>query len=168
MWDAQQLINLFGYHKCMLIVTNLQPPVSGRGRDRLIFTETTNGAFAVKHCYNHIMLKRIPTTGLGTGLKATWEAIWKKGHIMPRVKLFIWKAMHSGLPLAHVIASRTGRGDGRCTLCDIGVEDVSHLFTRCSFARSCWLAAPVPVRSDLLPAVFCETMRYFYDSCDDE
>lgn len=168
MWNTQQLISLFGYHKCMLIVTNLQPPIPGRGRDMLIFSKTSNGIFAVKHCYNHIMFKRISTSGLGRGLKATWEALWRKWNIMPRVKLFIWKATHSGLPLAQIISSRTGKGDGRCTLCDMGVEDVSHLFTRCPFERSCWLAALVPVRSDLLPADFYHTMRCLNETCDEE
>lgn len=68
-WDAQLLINLFGYQNYISIVANLQPPVPTRGRDRLIFSKTANGAFAVRQCYYHIQAKRLPV--LGPVLKAT-------------------------------------------------------------------------------------------------
>ena len=48
--------------------------------------------------------------------------------------------------------------DTCCGLCNMEVEDASHLFFNCSFARSCWAAARLDFSSalgEVFILVFC-------------
>ena len=69
-----------------------------------------------------------------------WKRFWKLS-LPPKVLDFVWRLCSNCL---HVRVRLHKKGvvlDTCCGLCDMEVEDASHLFFNCSFARSCWAAA---------------------------
>lgn len=66
----------------------------------------------------------------------------------PRLRVFNWKLAHGALPLGKTMATRLGRGDPTCLVCGQEEEDALHLAFLCPFARSCWLAGNLAIRSD--------------------
>lgn len=148
LWDSNRLVQLFGFQNCMEIISSLLPPSPDKGQDRLVFSAVTNGVFTVKKSYLRVRMQWVPELQEGAVTKQTWEAIWKKGDVVPRVRLFIWKIMQNGLPLSKTITHRIGKGDSTCLLCNRGEEDGFHLFFGCDFARACWFSSPPSIRSD--------------------
>lgn len=96
-WDVNLLISLYGYVNAIHILQNIQPPNQNASQGRLIFKHATNGVYYVKKA--HILLSS-RTQSPTIGDKSTWESMWQKGNISPRVRVFLWKLVHDGLPLA--------------------------------------------------------------------
>lgn len=65
---------------------------------------------------------------------------------MPRVRLFLWKLIHNGLPLGEVMSKRLRSGSGECPNWGSVVEDVRHMTMWCPFARLCWFASEMAIR----------------------
>lgn len=145
-WDIECLINLFGHQLCMQIIGNIQPPSDNRGNDVIIFKPAKNGIYSVKHAYNQL-------SGSHRGIsvyKDLWKAVWKRGKVVPRVRLFVWKLAQNGLPLAKTIASRTSQGEPICANCLQGDENSIHMIFDCPFARACWFAGPLNLQTDIV------------------
>lgn len=126
-WNVEMLIEIFGYQNCLYILENVQIPREGTGEDVLIFTGSTHGRFSVKQAYNKA------TSNSSAGVNdPVWKLIWKKGNILPRLRLFLWKLMHGALPLAKILHARISRGDPTCAVCGQGEEDVIHMLFSCA------------------------------------
>ena len=146
LWNVELIIQLFGHQNCLTILANVQPPREEAERDKLIFSDSTSGDFSVKLAY-----KRITHNNQAAHINRVCNLIWKKGDVLPRIRVFFWKLMHGALPLAKILASRISRGDPTCAVCKQGEEDVMHLLFSCPFARGCWLLGPLALRTDTLP-----------------
>src|ERR1035438_2132921 len=48
----------------------------------------------------------------------------RKGKIVPRLRLFLWKLLNEALPLGHILTSRMHRGDPTCHMCGAQSETV--------------------------------------------
>lgn len=132
----------------MYILENVQIPRAGARVDVLIFTGSTHGRFSVKQAYNKA------TGHDATGVNdPVWKWIWKKGTILPRIRMFLWKVMHGALPLAKILHTRISRGDPNCLMCCQGEEDMMHMLFLCPFARACWLMGPLAIRTENLPSL---------------
>lgn len=83
--------------------------------------------------------------------KELWKAVWKVPNVQPRVRLFLWKVLHEGLPLKQILVNRIGRGDLICDLCGVQEESMSHMLFHCEFAIRCWFSAPTPMLTSNLP-----------------
>ena len=70
----------------------------------------------------------------------SWKRFWKLS-LPPKVLDFVWRLCNNCLPL-NVRLHQKGVVLDTCRgLCDMEVEDASHLFFNCLFARSCWATA---------------------------
>ncbi|XP_078175152.1 uncharacterized protein LOC144568653 [Carex rostrata] len=153
-WDVNQISGRFGYAAALWIVSNLRPPSPGRGPDKLIFSLSSNGDFSVKKAYAALLASQTPSSGTSvqgvseTQLVALWKRIWHGGSMPPRLRVFIWKLAHGALPLGQTMANRLKRGDPTCLVCGQREEDALHLAFLCPFARSCWLAGNLAIKSD--------------------
>ena len=81
------------------------------------------------------------------GFAEAWKRFWKLS-LPPKVLDFVWRLCSNCLPLRVRLHKKGVVLDKCCGLYDMEVEDASHLFFNCSFARSCWAAA----RLDFLAA----------------
>lgn len=147
-WDVQRLVDLFGFQSSIIVLSNVPSPREDAGRDRLRFKESSNGNFSVKGAYRKITSQAIQ--GITDADKSIWSRIWKGGDVQPRVRIHVWKLIHDGLPLGQILSHRIGKGDSQCATCGEVQEDVSHQLFTCPFARACWLAGPLALRSSVL------------------
>lgn len=88
------------------------------------------------------------------GDKKLWEAIWHKGEVLPRVRVFMWKLLHEGVPLASILQRRFPSVNPICATCGDNDEDVHHLAYACHLSRACHFSGPIALRSDNLPISF--------------
>lgn len=111
-WNLEELIDNFGYEACMQILSSVKPPTLQGPQDRLIFTAATNGKFSVKETYDFCM-RFNSARDLAT--HKLWEGVWKKGDVLPRLRVFLQKLLSNALPLTVTLAVRgIGRGDSCC------------------------------------------------------
>lgn len=130
-WNVDLLIQFYDHQNCLYTLTNVKPPREGACEDRLIFSDSTTGAFSVKKAFKHIS-----QINQGVQGNLVWKLVWRKGSILPRIRIFLWKLMHGALPLAKILATRTSRGEPTCTVCNQGDEDVLHMLFWCPFCKS--------------------------------
>ena len=90
----------------------------------------------VKSCYDMLLaLNGLPSAGFSEA----WKRFWKLS-LPPKVLDFVWMLSSNCLPLRVRLHKKGVVLDTCYGLCDMEVEDASHLFFNCSFARSCWIA----------------------------
>lgn len=147
------------------------PPADEREEDRLIFKPTTNGRFSVKHAYKQLVVgtgSHISQTASSSDGREVWSMVWKKGTIQPRVRLFLWKILHDGLPLAGTLHRRIHSSDPICPVCGGGEESPNHLLFACAFARRCWMLCPLPMRTDQFTGSTKETLIFLASATSEE
>lgn len=137
-WDMGALMDLFGYQGTMRVLQEVKPPnENSNSGDALLFKNTSSGQFSVKEMYKE--LRRVQAGNSGTGLQQDpiWEIIWKRGVVLPRIRLFLWKLVQGALPLGVNLQKRNLRGDALCCMCGKELESEVHMVFRCEFARLC-------------------------------
>jgi hypothetical protein len=67
------------------------------------------------------------------------NSVWKT-KIPLKIQIFIWQLSANKLQAAAVLKKRRWKGDIHCGLCG-GVEDINHIFFRCSLAQFIWCCA---------------------------
>lgn len=71
------------------------------------------------------------------------EKVWKVLTV-PKIRVFIWKALSAALPTADLIRPRGIQIDDRCQTCGRENESIKHTLFECSFARQVWPVSTVP------------------------
>lgn len=109
---------------------------------------SSDGKFSVKSVYNFIE-KDIPSSLHATGpsssqhLEIFWKSVWSL--LLPRkIKIFIWKAYHNGLPVGSELKKRIGLLKGKCSFCNFNSETSIHIFKDCWWLRSLWHSVGLP------------------------
>lgn len=69
-----------------------------------------------------------------------WKQVWKL-KVMPRVKMFIYKACSNALPTRANLFRRGCITDPVCGLHGEKMEDIEHLFLRCTAVTPVWYAS---------------------------
>lgn len=152
-WDIEKIVGIFGYQPAIQIVQNVRPPrTQQEAQDCLRFSKGKNGDFSVKEAYKALKQPMSEEGITGSDTDPIWRIIWKRGYVLPRVRLFIWKLVQKALPLGKTLLRRTSRGDAMCWVCANGEEDEKHLGFGCDFARACWLAGPMALRTEEMGA----------------
>ena len=92
------------------------------------------------------------------GTKELWEAVWRKGKVLPRIRLFVWKLLHKAVPLAKTMHRRFPHQSPVCVTCGREEEDASHLLYLCLFSRTCFLTGPLGMRTEGFGGVFVQVL----------
>ncbi|MFS8027731.1 putative reverse transcriptase zinc-binding domain-containing protein [Helianthus anomalus] len=79
---------------------------------------------------------------------------------VPKVNLFVWRAVNERIPTAVALAERgVHLEDTRCGACGVADETASHLLASCVFARAVWWQVfvwckiPIPASFDTLSQI---------------
>lgn len=163
-WDNEKLEALFGLTGCLSILSSVRPPDTTDREDILVLKLTTSGGYSVKKMYDAITN---PPNRQGIEEKELSQAIWKKGSIQPRLRMFMWKCSKNALPLSQVQFRRLSKGDPACALCG-GEESMLHMLFTCPFARLCWFMGPYVLKSDALQGSVSQIFRSLADQLNDE
>lgn len=164
-WDSDKLISYFGYSACVAILAEIPPPREDAGSDILICKVNSNGQYSVRKGYAEI--RNCASIGDPTR-KEIWDLIWKRGDILPRVRLFLWKLLQKALPLMAILARRITQLNPTCATCGEASEDPSHFLFFCPFSRACWFAGPLPLRSDMLQVELESNFRNWCTGISDQ
>ena len=98
-----------------------------------IWHHSSSGLYTVKSCYDMLLsLNGLPSVGFSEA----WKRFWNLS-LPPKVLDFVWRLCSNCLPLRVRLHKKGVVLDTCCGLRDMEVEDASHLFFNCSFARSC-------------------------------
>ncbi|KAL4337982.1 hypothetical protein AHAS_Ahas12G0164600 [Arachis hypogaea] len=75
--------------------------------------------------------------------REVWSSIWKL-KCQPKIKIFLWKVMHEGLPVKERLHSRIQMVNPICNRCDATVESILHCLTQCPESENAWKIASLP------------------------
>lgn len=129
-WDFDQLQQLFGYSRALIISTlESIKPAPAPASDTLLITFSKDGRFSVRKAYQLLKgsYSAVPD-------KDFWEWIWSGIALTPKLKMFIWRSVHGALPVMAVLVARIGHLSPTCPLCKREQETVMHTFFHCEFA----------------------------------
>ncbi|KAJ4821317.1 RNA-directed DNA polymerase (reverse transcriptase)-related family protein [Rhynchospora pubera] len=153
-WNNQKLIELFGFGGALyLAITFPNGPTLTQRNDRLVFTYNRNGQFSIKGAYLMLTTNSAHPSPDDTSTRL-YNLIWHSKNIIPRTRLFLWRAMKEALPVDEVLASRVGRLPGGCSICGDGPETTTHVLFKCPKARQVWISSQFGLRTDALPDRF--------------
>lgn len=141
-WRLETLTALFDRDKVMAVLS--LPNLIPFSDDQWISTADSKGIFSVANAYS---ITRRWSGNEHISLQAKeWDKFWKI-QVQDRLKLFMWKCLHSALPLRGLIARFQSLGAPLltiCPLCGMDIEYAEHLFINCQVACVVWLEFPWP------------------------
>ncbi|KAJ4812089.1 Ribonuclease H-like superfamily protein [Rhynchospora pubera] len=117
--------------------------------DRLVFTAAKNGQFSIKAAYLLLLRKSNPSQN--TLPKEICNMIWHTRGILPRTRVFLWRATHEALPVDALFSTRLEKQKSGCNLCNVDSETVAHVLFKCPRAQQVWLASDFGLRTCSLP-----------------
>ncbi|XP_019097316.1 PREDICTED: uncharacterized protein LOC109131143 [Camelina sativa] len=110
-------------------------------RDRQVWVGNPSGEYSTKSGYFVARSEScsIPMDPLLSSVNYKAE-VWSL-HISPKVKMFLWKAIHGALATGAQLHSRGIPAEEKCSICG-RPESVVHLLFHCPFAVEVWRKAP--------------------------
>ncbi|XP_060974752.1 uncharacterized protein LOC133039812 [Cannabis sativa] len=136
LWNVNMLKESFDHETVVAILKGGHP--SGRGADRWIWTQNSNGRFSCKSAYLVQALDRAPQCDVAPNL---WNKLWTS-KILERHKILWWCILSNALPTRAVINQRFHIEDTCCPLCGNREETMEHLFLTCDVAMHLWRSSP--------------------------
>jgi zinc-binding in reverse transcriptase len=88
-----------------------------------------------------------------------WRMLWGMKNIIPRVKLFLWKACNDGLPTAAATHRRLPSISPVCARCHEENEYLSHMLFFCPSSRAVWFGSRMNLRIDGIPLDFKQALK---------
>lgn len=81
----------------------------------------------------------------GSSSEGMWKKVWKSC-TPPKVRHFVWRALHNTLPVGEALMRRGMECDPTCERCGEGKEDVGHLLLTCPMSKRIWYASPLRLK----------------------
>ncbi|KAJ3696581.1 hypothetical protein LUZ61_000286 [Rhynchospora tenuis] len=165
-WDLGGLATLFQQNQVQQIVTNINAPIpSNTQKDRLIWKESKSGKYSVKEGYKLFMQHQ---TNQSVQQIPMWTTIYRWKNIAPRIKIFLWRLLHRGLPMAVNLNVRLPNFSPTCQRCHEENEFEMHCLFFCPTSRQVWFASSLGLRVHELPLNIQETMRQILSALDED
>ena len=143
-WNVTKLVEVFVKGDVDLILSN--QPVVDRP-DFYSWRHVKSGQLTVKSAYwlasTSKAEEKIPEAFMLPSLNGLKEKVWKVKTV-PKIRVFLWKALSGALPTSDLIYARGMRVDLRCQACGDEGETINHLLFSCCFARQVWALSPIP------------------------
>ncbi|XP_026378604.1 uncharacterized protein LOC113273050 [Papaver somniferum] len=71
---------------------------------------------------------------------------WRVKKVAPKIKTFIWSAIHNELAVVGKISQHVAGVPIECVICKAETKTVHHLLFECHFAQAAWFASPMGLR----------------------
>lgn len=138
MWNHDLIEHLFHAEEVKKIKSI--PLSSNLPEDKRIWRLTNHGFFTVKSAY-HLAVKKFSQIHnkrpSSSEVAPEWKKLWHID-VIPRVKMFLWRACANALPTRTNLCQRGIEIDPMCTVCGEKEETVDHLFTECAPVAQVW------------------------------
>lgn len=128
--------------------------------DRLVWTQGKKGRFTVKEGYKVMTESNLVQPVYGEQKLKALKNVWKWKGVLPRVRMFVWRALHDGLTTAAELAKRIRTMSPRCTRCDLENEYTMHLLFFCPLSQATWFISRFALRVESLPLQFAEALLF--------
>ncbi|KAJ1697725.1 hypothetical protein LUZ63_006237 [Rhynchospora breviuscula] len=119
--------------------------------DRMVWHEARNGKYSVKEGYKKLAQLHMPHAAITA---VDWRMVWKWKRVPPKVKVFIWRLINKGLPLAVHMHARLSHFSPMCQRCGEENEFEMHCLFFCNTSRQVWFGCPLGIRVHELPMDF--------------
>ncbi|KAJ3704591.1 hypothetical protein LUZ61_008296 [Rhynchospora tenuis] len=164
-WDMQKLNRLYQPHQVQQIIQGPNKPnMDGTLEDILIWQPAKSGKYTAKEGYNAIVQMQ---EGINAEQNLLWEGIWKNKIILPRIKIFLWRLINKGLPMAVHMHARFPNFSPMCQRCYEENEFDMHCLFFCENSRQVWFASPLGLRVNELPLQIGEALKQIMEGLDD-
>lgn len=87
------------------------------------------------------------------------QIIWKCKGVIPRVTIFIWRALQEGLATTQQLSRRMRKFSAVCPRCGQESEYVMHMLFFCPISRLTWFMSQLAIRVGALPLNLAETIQ---------
>ena len=129
------------------------PIGSASSEDRLIWPLVSNGNYTVKTGYRfNIPLKQIDHSRSSSShciQPSLWKSVWSI-KAAPKIRVFLWKAMHGALPISWNLFKRNMASSASCSACGFERETIEHCLLHCPvIARRVWFSSHLSYCSTL-------------------
>lgn len=111
--------------------------------DFVFWNFSLDGVFSVRSAYAMLLRNNHNVASPASSRSADWWKHFWGLHILPRFKVFIWKLVRQGLPLAATLHQRGMSIDPSCSFCHLDPETSSHLFRDCPVIAHVWTSGPL-------------------------
>ncbi|KAJ4750854.1 RNA-directed DNA polymerase (reverse transcriptase)-related family protein [Rhynchospora pubera] len=165
-WNMQLLTRLFTPSQIQQIVTtDKRPDVLVEESDRLIWQQTKDGKYSVREGYKVLTREQ---NDLVDTQAIDWQLIWKQRKLTPKVKIFLWRLLHKGLPMAANLHRRINNFTPTCQRCNQENEYEMHCLFFCELSRQVWFAGAMGIRVHELPLDIVQTVTQILGQLDDD
>ncbi|KAJ4791068.1 Ribonuclease H-like superfamily protein [Rhynchospora pubera] len=167
-WQIPKLISHFDFHGALYIAMLFPDGITlSDNPDRPIFIAAKNGKFTLKAAYSAI-LSQENITPVSPLMRILLNKIWYCPGLLPRVRIFLWKAIRTALPVDQVFVARLGKNPQGCLICGHQTENITHTLFKCPQARCIWLSSSLGVRTENLPDEIDLLMGELLSARDDD
>lgn len=154
-WRKEDIINLLGSDALEAILQLApRPKTQPLILDKLIWTQGKKGCYTTKEGYQILHKQTMRQVGYSAVQRDMWKKIWSWKEILPRVRTFMWRAVHEGLPTQEAMHRRIRSISRTCQICGVENEFTVHTIFFCSEARATWCASQFPILVERLPLNF--------------
>ncbi|KAJ4812894.1 RNA-directed DNA polymerase (reverse transcriptase)-related family protein [Rhynchospora pubera] len=167
-WQIPKLISHFDFHGALYIAMLFPDGITlSDNPDRPIFIAAKNGKFTLKAAYSAI-LSQENITPVSPLMRILLNKLWYCPGLLPRVRIFLWKAIRTALPVDQVFVARLGKNPQGCLICGHQTENITHTLFKCPQARCIWLSSSLGVRTENLPDEIDLLMGELLSARDDD
>ncbi|KAJ3701906.1 hypothetical protein LUZ61_005611 [Rhynchospora tenuis] len=165
-WKMQELSQLFQPNQIHSIIggTN-KPNVNSEDDDRMVWLKTKNGRYVVKEGYKELTCGHSQFRSVQN---VNWQIVWKWKGISPKVKIFLWRLLHKGLPLGVNMHARFTNYSPMCQRCQQENEYEMHCLFFCNTSRQVWFGSPLGIRVHELSLDIATTITQIMGAMDEE
>ncbi|KAJ1687788.1 hypothetical protein LUZ63_019178 [Rhynchospora breviuscula] len=165
-WNVQELHRLFQLEQVQQIVAGQNKPLPGETqRDRLVWRGSKDGNYSVKEGYKIITRSQSATATVQVTM---WPIISKWKGIAPKIKIFLWRLLQRGLPMAVNMHVRLPNFPPICQRCHQENEFETHCLFFCSTSRQVWFGSALGIRVHDLPLNIEPAIQQIAGSLDEE
>lgn len=107
----------------------------------------------------HVQVNQQGTRGISPQALNILRRAWKHKTLPPCIKTFAWRLIRRAIATGGRARNLTSKVNKHCTICNL-IENDSHLFFHCNFARAIWFSASPP----LLTSVFSQELDGVQDT----
>jgi hypothetical protein len=130
--------------------------VPSQEADKLRWVPSKKGICTSKEAFLTLdsnVLAQVPQQGTRSISDSALQILtraWKHKALAPCIKAFVWRLVRRALATGERAGNRSTKIDKHCSVCNM-IENDSHLFFHCSFARAVWFSASPPLLTSNLP-----------------
>jgi hypothetical protein len=153
-WNDELISHIFYVNAASAISQIIVVPADSM--DAVKWKSNPKGNYSAKEAFkllNAQVQVQLPTQGArGVGHHAMeiLARVWAHKLLRPNIKTFVWRLIRRAIARGARAGNLSSKISRYCDTCNM-LENDSHLFFHCSFARAVWFSAKTPLRTSLLP-----------------